>query len=150
MIHDHLDRAHLYFPIADGIETALRFLQRTDLATLSPGRHDVDGGRIYCVVAERETLLFEDTFWEVHRKYIDVQYLQRGVERMGYAPIARMQVGAYDDELDYCRCEGDGDFIRFESGYFMILGPGDVHMPGLMADGRRAAVRRLVVKVAVS
>jgi hypothetical protein len=35
-----------------------------------------------------------ETIWESHRRYIDVQYVVRGSERMGWLPIERLSSDA--------------------------------------------------------
>ena len=78
MIHDHIKYASGYFNLSRGIRAALEYLQQADLDTLTPGRHDVNGDAVFALVSDYETRSPEETFWEAHRRHVDVQYVHRG------------------------------------------------------------------------
>jgi biofilm protein TabA len=71
-----------------------------------------------------------------------------GVERMGIAPTDRMAGGDYQAERDIEWLSGQGDFLSFGPGQFMILWPGDAHMPGVEA-GIPGPARKVVVKIKI-
>ncbi|MGC4082282.1 MAG: YhcH/YjgK/YiaL family protein [Vicinamibacterales bacterium] len=73
MIHDHIKYASGYFNLSRGIRAALEYLQQADLDTLTPGRHDVNGDAVFALVSDYETRSPEETFWEAHRRHVDVQ-----------------------------------------------------------------------------
>jgi YhcH/YjgK/YiaL family protein len=148
MIIDHLTRASLYRTLDARFERAFAFLERDDLNTLATGTHELDGRRMYALVQEYQTKRAEDGKWEAHRNYIDLQYVVSGSERFGFAPVGRMAEGPYDSERDMERPAVDGTFTELGAGEFMVLWPGEAHMPG-MAIGEPAAVRKIVVKIAV-
>jgi YhcH/YjgK/YiaL family protein len=72
----------------------------------------------------------------------------RGVERIGVSPIGQLAGGEYDDKKDVTWLTGTGDFITLDQTRFIILWPGDAHMPGIAA-GVPAEVRKVVIKIAV-
>ena len=96
---------------------------------------------------EYTTRAADQCVWEAHRKYIDVQFVVAGVERMGYANLAQMRErDAYDASarrrlLRARRVE----FVTIRAGTFAIFGPEDVHSPG-HAAGAPGLVRKVVVK----
>jgi len=51
MIIDRISNAHL----SPRIKRALGYLRRTDLESLSPGRHDIEGDRLYVMLSQYET-----------------------------------------------------------------------------------------------
>ena len=65
---------------------------------------------------------------------------------MGYAAAATLQAGPYDEDKDFMKLEGDGEFFFLREGYFCILAPQDAHMPG-MAVEQSTPVKKVVVKV---
>ena len=149
MIADKLERAALYSGLAPRIRTALEWLQATDLNALPVGRVDLDGDNLFALVQEYDTKPRDDGVWEAHRKYIDVQYVVRGRERMGYIPVEVITVTKeYDAEKDYLNGTGNGSFIYAPMGMVFVLWPGDAHMPGMQVDGPEP-VRKIVMKVAV-
>lgn len=146
MVVDHIKYASEYFNLSRGIRAALEYLQRSDVGALTPGRHAVDGDRIFALVSDYETKSPAETFWEAHRRHIDVQYVHAGRECIGYGDLARFAVDPYDAERDLLVARGDGQQVEVGPGGFVILFPHDVHMPGLTAQ-RVEVVRKVVVKV---
>ena len=149
MIVDRLDNAAQYYGLGEDIADGLRFLKESNLAALDTGRHEIDGERLFAIVAEYETQPVEERFWEAHRKYIDIQCLVTGAERMGWAPLDAMTpAGDYDEANDLLKFDGEGDMMTVRTGMIVIFHPRDVHMPNLVLDAPRP-VRKVVVKVRV-
>lgn len=149
MITDTLANASTYFDLNERITAALRFLERSDCENLEIGRHDIRGEQIFALSQEYETKRPDEMRMEAHRKFIDVQYVARGVEAIGYADVSRLTVSqAYDPESDFAYYAGDGVNLYVPAGTFVILYPQDAHKPCLTAD-QKQTVRKVVVKVAV-
>lgn len=148
MIIDLLSNAAFYFSISDRLAAALRFLQETDPFTLAPGRHDVQGTDVYALVQHYESRPLEKGKWEAHRRYIDIQYLFEGEERMGYAPLEQARLGEYDDARDFQALQAEGDFITVRPDMFVIFAPQDAHMPNLAVAEPRPN-KKIVMKVRV-
>ena len=149
MVRDELKNAHLYEGLGAGIASALRYLRETDLLALKPGKYEIRGKDLIAIVEEYPSKPLEKCFWEAHRKYIDVQHVVSGAERMGYANLAALIVRRpYDADKDLLVLDGQGDFFTVRTGMFTVFTPQDAHMPCLVA-GEPAQVRKVVVKVAV-
>ena len=112
MIIDQLKNASLYFEMSKKIETALAYLLDTDLPNIKPGRYEIDGSNIYALMQNYETKPKENGFWEAHRHYIDIQYIIKGTELIGYANIDYLKSGEYDDVKDFLVLYGDGVFFE--------------------------------------
>lgn len=148
MIIDLLPRANLYLPNVPHLGDALAFLRRADLAELPDGRHEIAGDDAYASVSRYLTKPVERGVWEAHRRYIDLQCVLSGRERIGYAALDRLQASEYDPERDVLFAAGHGDTLTLEPGTFALLWPYDAHMPGL-AVGEPAPVHKVVIKLAV-
>ncbi|HVT88621.1 MAG TPA: YhcH/YjgK/YiaL family protein [Tepidisphaeraceae bacterium] len=149
MIADSLENAACYFNINPRITSALKFLQNPSSMTLSLGRHAVEGDAVFALVQEYQTKRPDETFWETHRKYIDVQYIQSGAEAMGWSPIQQMRMKQnYDPAKDIVVWDGEGQILWMPAGNFVIFMPHDAHMGGLVI-GQPQLVRKIVMKVAV-
>ncbi len=146
MIVDTLARAHTYSGLGPRFVRAFEYLRLLDVASLTPGTYEIDGRTVYAVVQTYTTKSAAGGKWEAHRRYADVQFVVSGLERIGYAPLLRMRSGGYDPERDYEEMLGDGEFLTLRAGEFMVLWPGEAHMPGIAADGP-AEVLKIVVKV---
>ena len=149
MIVDRLDNAAPLYHLPARLARALEFLRTTHLGSIATGRHDIDGDRLFALVQDYTTKAPEDCVWEAHRRYIDVQFLARGDERLGYAPRSQMREREpYDAARDVAFFEPGTGFVTIRAGMFAIFGPEDVHSPG-HAAGAPALVRKIVMKAAI-
>ena len=148
MIIDQLNNAPMYYGISERLALALRYLQETDPSALQPGRVEVDGANVYALVQAYETKPLDKGRWEAHHRYIDIQYLVEGVERMGYANLERVQLGDYDDAKDFQALQAEGELFTLRAGMFAILAPQDAHMPNIAVDAPRPN-KKIVMKVRV-
>ena len=149
MIIDRLANPAPLYHLPVRLGRALDYLRATDMRTVALGRHDIDGDRLFALVQEYTTRPADQCVWEAHRKYIDVQCVILGVERMGVATLAQMQEReAYDGARDVTFFAPGTEFVTLHAGMFAILGPEDVHSPGHIAD-EPGVVRKVVVKAAV-
>lgn len=148
MIFDTIDQLGRYKSLGKNIAAAVDYLLNTDLASLPVGRVEIDGERLYALVQEYTTKTAGQGVWEAHRRYIDIQFVQRGQERMGFASLGKMQLGAYLPEKDFQAMNGTGNTVDVFEGAFVIFFPEDAHMPGLSVDTPEE-VRKIVLKVRV-
>lgn len=148
MIIDEICKADEYFDLSEGIRTALRFLQETDMDALEPGRHTVDGDRVFAIVESYQTKPMAGGFWEAHLKHLDVQCVISGEEQIGYAPVSSMVAEPYDENRDFYKLKGNGNFVTLRPGMFALLKPQDAHMPGMSIQESRQ-VKKIVIKVRI-
>jgi YhcH/YjgK/YiaL family protein len=148
MIIDEICKADEYFDLSEGIRTALRFLQETDMDALEPGRHTVEGDRVFAIVESYQTKPMADGFWEAHLKHLDVQCVISGEEQIGYAPVSSMVAEPYDEDRDFYKLKGNGNFVTLRPGMFALLKPQDAHMPGISIQESRQ-VKKMVIKVRI-
>lgn len=148
MILDLLTNYPLYRGLSDRIDRAFAYLHQTDLRALEPGDYEIDGRNIFAKVQTYTTRPPEQGRWEAHRRYIDLQVMIEGEEYMGYAPLNLLTPAAYDEARDFLLLSGHGDRVTLRSGGFMLLWPGDGHMPCLAVCEPRP-VKKVVVKIAV-
>ncbi len=92
-------------------------------------------------------------FFESHRKFVDVQVIFEGEERMEVVDGSRVKVReTYREERDLVVYEdlAGASVLALAAGDAAVFFPADVHMPGLRgADGESRLVRKTVVKVPV-
>lgn len=137
----------------EAIQFALDYIKNTDFDKLEAGRYQLKGDLIYVQVLDLETKYKSDILPEVHRNYLDVQYLHAGQERMGVTPdLGHYKIAkAYDPERDiqfYEDVENEVELIC-RPGNFAVFFPEDVHRPGCV-EGQPGKIRKVVVKIAVS
>ncbi len=147
MIFDQLKNAHLYFPLGERIQKALEYLMSTDFSGIEPGKYEIDGEDIYAVVSQYDTKPITAGKWEAHKRYLDIQSVVEGKEKIGYSFSNKTIVTQpYDEYKDIMFLKGEGNFLIAEAGYFTILFPSDIHMPGI-AMNISTPVKKVVLKV---
>jgi YhcH/YjgK/YiaL family protein len=154
MILDRLENWAPYAKLGRRFTAGFTYLRETDLEKLADGRYEIDGPRVVAIVQAYATKPRPDGRWEGHRDHADIQYLVRGVERMGVTPIATVASEApYDPGADlefYAESDAGaapaGRFFDLAAGEFALFFPHDVHMPGL-AVGAPREVKKVVIKV---
>ena len=148
MILDTLASAARYVHMHDGFGRAFEFLTTTDLAALAPGRHEIDGDRMYVSIDHKDGRGEEGARLEAHRRYIDIQYTIDGDELIGWMPLARCQApdGPFDDKKDVVLfADRPTTWVAVPPGSFAIFFPHDAHAP-LAGHG---LLKKAVVKIAV-
>ena len=134
MLYDSLKHIEFYKGIHPGVYRALEILRDTDFSQLEDKRYEVDGDNLFFFLQSYETKPDNDTP-EAHRKYIDIQFLVSGREKMGVAPLEDMseEVEARPDG-DIWFYRGPMDYITLTAGdRFAVLWPGDAHAPSILS-----------------
>ncbi len=149
MIIDSLENEGFGRLLHENIVVALRWLQSAHTAQLPSGKYELRGQSLCAIVDEYVTRPRDACRLETHRRFIDVQYVVRGRELMGYAPLRTLDPGHYDEERDVQFHQGHADFFLLRQGMFAVMLPGDGHMPGVAVDDQPEPVKKIVVKVAV-
>lgn len=150
MIIDKLKNASLYYGVNERIAKALKYLENTDLSEFQNGRYDIDGDNIFVLVQDYNTKPLSEGKFEAHKKYIDIQYIIKGKEKLGYVYVHKLNPSTdYDEVKDIMFFEGEGDFITADEGAFVIFYPEDAHMPGIESK-TSDYVKKAVVKIKVN
>ena len=145
---ERIAHANLYTSLGPRVAQALDYLQRTAVASIAPGTYELDGRRLYAIVSDYMTKPESDGKWEAHCRYADLQFVAAGTERIGFGPMTNFEQRNYDTAKDFVALIGSGEFLTLESGSFMLLWPGEGHMPGIAIDSPQK-VRKVVVKIEV-
>jgi len=150
MIYDRFENLNLYCQPGTRLHQALVYAR--DVArSVADGRTDIDGERLYASVATYETGPREERRFEAHRKYIDVQVLLEGEERIDVSLDKDLPLlEAYDETRDvmFLKPPEHVASLPMRPGFFVVFYPHDVHRPGCHLKEKRR-VRKIVMKVAV-
>ena len=149
MILDHLDSALMYGGLGERIMIGLSLLNEESVRDATPGKYEVDGENLFYVVDEYETKPVEEGRLEIHRKYLDIQYIVSSGECIGTAPLEGLtEETAYDGEKDlaFYRYEPTMSKLVLKQGMFAIFWPNEPHMPGRRID-KAEKVKKVVVKI---
>ena len=150
MIIDLLSNAHLYYNQGPLFKKAFEYLAQTDFSKVEKGKYELDGTNLFAIVNEYDTISPDNEQMESHKKYIDIQYIVTGAERIGHDFLKEQTPSkAYDGEKDFMLWgEKPSFFSVLQQGMFAVFYPHDLHMPNIMID-KASFVKKVVIKVAV-
>ena len=133
-----------YASLLPGIEEAVDAVNA--LENYEPQTVQLSGGNRFFVTAG--TTKAPDVA-EAHRKYLDIQYIVKGKEVMGWADLAACTpTDAFSEENDIGFYTADFNFITVNEGICYVVFPEDAHMPGRHLDVPNDFVK-IVVKLKV-
>ena len=134
-----------YESLLPGIEEAFDAVNA--LTDFTPGVvHPLSNGNRFFVAAQST---IAPDLAEAHRKYLDIQYIVKGKEVVGYAPLeACTEEVAFSEENDIGRYSGPFSYITINEGICYVAFPEDAHMPGRHLDMPNDFVK-IVVKLKV-
>ncbi|EDZ1055943.1 DUF386 domain-containing protein [Salmonella enterica] len=138
--------------LPSAIEQALDFLRNTDFRTLEPGVVEIDGQNIFAQIIDMTTRDAAENRPEVHRRYLDIQFLAWGEEKIGVAiDTGNNQISEslleQRDIIFYHDSEHES-FIEMIPRSYALFFPQDVHRPGCNKN-IATPIRKIVVKVAI-
>ena len=149
MILDQLSNAGLYRSVHARFGRAFDYLASTALTDLPSGKQTIQGDELFALVNDYSTQPQEKCRFEAHRRYIDIQLMVRGSERIGVADLGAMKDDEqYVTERDVAFFHGQGDLITLREGTFAIFFPHDAHQPGITVS-EPVQCRKVVVKVLI-
>jgi YhcH/YjgK/YiaL family protein len=122
------------------------------VASGETNRHERAGG-IFALEQAYPTRDRAKTFFESHRRFIDIQVVVEGSEVMEVENISRLAVtAAYDSEKDLIKYADTaaGTRLVVRAGDATVFFPEDGHMPTLGLTSAPEPVRKSVVKVPVA
>ena len=149
MILDTLAQRDLYRELHPGLAAAFDFAAAHDLGSLAPGRHAIDGDRLYLSIDHTEGRGRAGARLESHRRYIDIQFTIDGHEEIGWRPLAECckPVAPFDEHRDIRFYDDPPEsWAAMPPGRFAIFFPGDAHAP-LAGVG---LLKKAIFKIAVA
>lgn len=149
MIYDSIVNIDIYKGLSPDIYEGLKFLQQVS-KDIAVGTCQINP-RVKAIVSEYETKEVNENGYEAHKKFIDIQYLLKGEERIACLPIERLkETVPYNEEKDAAFYSADiklqPSYLSLLPGYFAVFFPQDGHMPQLCVD-KPIKVKKVVIKV---
>jgi YhcH/YjgK/YiaL family protein len=154
MIFDRIENLNYYYRLGPRLKKALKYLEKTDLTKLPEGKIEIEGDDVYAMVSTKRTQPYMEARYEVHKKYIDVQYAIEGKEDIlcGFSRTAGNLIEENPEKDVYFYNNSTGRPISIGEGCLLILFPTDIHAPGLtyLDKPENAGIcKKIVVKVRV-
>ena len=150
MIYDSLDNIETYKGLSEDLFLGLEFLKNAT-PDIENGVHELNP-RVKAIVSEYETKKVNENGFEAHKKYIDIQYVLQGIEKVCCLPLDQLQERIpYKEESDaaFYTTGGKPVEIVIGNGCFAVFFPQDGHMPCLSIE-EPSRVKKVVVKVEIN
>lgn len=149
MIVANLTNKQEYYGIHPELDKALDFLTPEFLENASTEKTLLDGENLFVTKFHLETVPVEQTFFEAHKKYLDIQVVTQGMERVEIAHPDGLTLT--EEKGDFYGYTGQADqSVILKPGNFLVVFPGDAHRLRLPVHESGEAFTRVVFKVKVS
>lgn len=131
-------------------EKAFNFLKTSDLKKIKTGKYELEGNDMYVIVDEYITKNEENSDFEAHRRYIDIQYIIEGEEKIGISKLENTkEITAYDNFKDIIFLTAKQNDYRIASHErFFVFFPEDAHRPCVKTSDN-IRIRKVVVKIRI-
>ncbi|MDR0933407.1 MAG: YhcH/YjgK/YiaL family protein [Victivallales bacterium] len=121
-------------------------------------RYELDGDQIYATIQHYQTHDLNLDKLETHKKYVDIQLLLAGKERILVRKVDDLEVTQEYNQAKDCafyRFKKEGSTtLELVPGKFAMLFPKEGHMPGIhftdKPNPQDSAVVKVVIKISVS
>ena len=150
MIVTNIKDAGRYKSISPAMEKAVNYIQSGAWSNIPSDkvRYPIHEGEV-----EVMRIIYdpsEESVWENHRNWTDIQMLVSGEEKMLFAPTSDLKVeGEYLVEKDFQKLSGEScQSLIVTPGQLIFFFPEDGHKPGLATE-RKGTVDKIVFKVIV-
>lgn len=152
MIFDKMDNISDYYDKWPILKKVYDFVCDFNKNNLPDGTYEIDGKRVFAMVQSYRTKQqTPEMMFEAHKKYIDLQYILNGIEKIRWAKLDNVKLVEehYSSGGDIAFYEGDSmiDFTLTKNT-FLLLNSEDAHLPGL-SEQKDVNVRKIVFKIAV-
>lgn len=149
MIYDKLDHIETYKGLSEDLCLGLEFMKNAT-PDIDNGVHEINP-RVKAIVSEYEKKAVNEYGFEAHKKYIDIQYVLQGVEKVCCLPIDQLQLTASykeDNDAAFFSAKTQPVELTIGNGSFAVFFPQDGHMPCLCIN-EQIKVKKVVLNVAV-
>ena len=149
MIYAKNKDALAYRGIHPNLDLALERITPEFLAGVGPERVEIKGGDVYATRFTYETIPAEESFFEAHKKYLDIHIMVQGSEGVEIAPPEALSEFDRAEANDFYAYRGEGDYkLVLSPGDFLVVFPNDAHRIKMRLDGPET-VSKVVFKVKI-
>lgn len=135
-----------YAAVIPGLEEAVKAV--SELKSMEPATVALSGSN-KILVQQGTTKPAQGQLLEAHREFLDIQYIVKGRETVGWAPVETLTLdGEFNTAKDKGMYSGHCDFMDIAEGYCYVVFPEDAHMPGSHLQ-TPSEYQKLVIKLKV-
>ena len=139
-----------YRGIHPNLDLALEHITPEFLASLRDNqRVELKGDLLYCTRFTYETIPQEESFFEAHRRYLDIHIMVEGEERVDMNRPEDLKLTDAQEGNDFYAYQGESwHSTVLKPGEFLVVFPGDAHRIKVQVDGPKT-VSKAVFKVCI-
>jgi biofilm protein TabA len=153
MIRDHINNLNNYVSLIPSLRKIIDFVESNNLLILAPGKHEIDGDKIFAMLVETNLKKRNEIKLEAHRKYLDLHLVIKGNETIAWLPtfkgVSSMKFNKEEDYMffDNQLIEEDStiSWLKLAKDEFIICFPGDAHAP-LIGEGK---IKKVIFKILI-
>lgn len=148
MILDNIKNLEKYEKVHEQIKNVINFLENFDKNDFKTGRIDINNN-LFASLQTYEPLEASKKDFEVHKDYIDLQYLVTSSERIDFATEDSYgKTYEMDKDGDFFLTNDIANFSKLilNEGDFAIFFPGEFHKPGCTLE-KSVEVKKIVFKI---
>ena len=148
ILANHND-ALTYRGIHPNLDLALAHITPEFLANVGSERVELKGGDVYATRFTYETVPEEESFFEAHKKFLDIHIMVDGSEGVEIAPPEALQEFDRVEDNDFYAYRGPARCrLNLSPGDFLVVFPNDAHRIKMQLD-RPETVSKVVFKVRI-
>ena len=150
MIYAKNADALAYRGIHPNLDLALEHITPEFLAALRDNQLvELKGDLVYCTRFTYETIPQEESFFETHRRYLDLHIMVEGEERVDVNRPEDLKLTDAQEGNDFYAYQGESwHSTVLKPGEFLVVFPGDAHRIKVQVDGPKT-VSKAVFKVCI-
>jgi YhcH/YjgK/YiaL family protein len=148
VIIDTLSNVDKYFSLNPRFAAAFSYLGKPLVRRMDSVREELDGDRLIALVSRKIGKQQNEAKLEVHRKYIDIQFVLQGIDTMGWKPASDCSevLAPYDEEKDIgFFADEPSMWCTVHAGSYAIFFPEDAHAPMVSNN----EIYKIILKIAV-
>ena len=149
MVFDSVENISNYLCLHPHFNNVCDFIKENNIPDMDEGRYEVNGQGSFAMVNEYVTKNISESFIECHLKFIDIQILLKGKEKIGVCNKAECKEYDYDPDQDLQKLAGEVSFMEMTPKRFTIFFPPDGHMTQIKYGDFPERVKKVVFKVPV-
>lgn len=149
MIYGELRELKFYKGISKNLDKAIECIESGAYKTAPEGKNIIDDDNVFFNCQTVKTQPVEERFFEGHKKYIDIQIVINGEEKIGYSTRSNVvRTTPWNRETDFEKYEGSVDHLfELNGDTFIILFPEEPHMPLIHGEKGPMEIKKAVFKI---
>lgn len=141
----------LYSSLSLNLKKAFEYIKNFDKQNIADGKYAIEGDDIYAVVSSYNTKDEENSKFEIHNKYLDIQCILEGEEFIYVTNKDSLNfIDEYDEITDKHHLDGSLKqvCVRLKPNTALILFANDAHKACCKIE-KSMPVRKLLIKVKI-